>query len=1143
MSSIFFRFSIATLFLGAVLAFVPIRPVVAFENQRVIRMANNPSLSPDGSLLAFSWSGEIWTVSIEGGEATRLTQHPANDSQPKFSPDGNTLAFISDRDGSDQIYTMPARGGIPEQKTFHSEDYQIADWFPDGQSILAISQRDHFWKNPERLIQVDVTQRTSETVLADAYASDAKVSPDGKRILLVREGERWWRKGYEGERASQIWELDVASRQFTELLHEGVDCRWPLWMPNGKGFYFTKGDIHGFDLWRQRIARNGEESKVPKRLAGFPEDSIVQPTLSRDGSTIVFRHLFDFYRFRPGDREKPTRLEIRVAKDIVLSKDRLRRSFSKADQVSFTDDGLELAFIAGGDLWVMDTELKEPIRVTHTDGTESNPVFAPDGKSLWFARSIDGQVDIWKIERKDPSKFWWQQNAFVETQITRSPDAEFDLQFTPNGKNLLFQIAYGDLIRYEIANGESQKLYDGFAELEYSISPDSRWIAYSARDEYFNSDIWLIPTDGNRIATNVSRHPDNDLSPLFSPDGKILAYTGTRGDDEVDVCFVYLQETLDEQTSRERRLQKAVETMKKKREASAKAPNGSNGSKSTSENASNNKPKESTKENTDSTQKLDHEKDGNAPNAMVNPIVIDLDEIHKRVRKISIPDSSERNLLFSSDGKRLAFEATVEGKRGWHTVEFPDQLKPKFLTTNVFFSAKWSKAANGIVGLYEGVPAKLDAGEKLQTYAFTARHECSASGRFREGFHAAWLRMRNIWYDPRMGGRNWDEIRRKYAEVASESQSERDLATIIEMMLGELNGSHLGFTPSVGTTQESSDTPEWKTQIAHLGVRWDESYRGPGLRIRDVIPDGPADRHESQLVAGDIVLAIDGKSVDPAMDLTAILDGVLERDIELTVQRDADEKVEQEELKSDTDNSSKQPRIVRIRPITYARARTLLYEHWLEHNRQLVDKQTDGKLGYLHIRSMDTASFHEFESQLYQVGYGRDGLIIDVRDNGGGFTTDLLLTALTQPQHAITVPRGGKKGYPQDRFVFATWSKPIVVLCNQNSYSNAEIFSHAIKMLGRGKLVGVRTAGGVVSTSSAKITDVGVIRTPFRGWFSLESGRDLELNGAEPDVVIWPQPDELPKGIDRQLEAAAKILLEEVASLPSPPNIQYATER
>ena len=211
---------------------------------------------------------------------------------------------------------------------------------------------------------------------------------------------------------------------------------------------------------------------------------------------------------------------------------------------------------------------------------------------------------------------------------------------------------------------------------------------------------------------------------------------------------------------------------------------------------------------------------------------------------------------------------------------------------------------------------------------------------------------------------------------------------------------------------------------------------------------------------------------------------------------------------------------------------------WIRHNRDLVDKASAGKFGYLHIRSMDMRSFHRFEQELYEVGFGKDALVIDVRENGGGSTTDHLLTALTQPDHAITVPRGGGPGYPHDRRVYATWNKPIVVLCNQNSFSNAEIFAHAIKTLKRGRLVGVPTSGSVISTGGATIMDVGFLRVPFRGWFKIDDGADMELNGAVPHVTIWPLPGEMPAGKDRQLQKAVSLLSGDVKrwqKRPQPP--------
>ncbi|HEX4591366.1 MAG TPA: S41 family peptidase, partial [Gemmataceae bacterium] len=217
----------------------------------------------------------------------------------------------------------------------------------------------------------------------------------------------------------------------------------------------------------------------------------------------------------------------------------------------------------------------------------------------------------------------------------------------------------------------------------------------------------------------------------------------------------------------------------------------------------------------------------------------------------------------------------------------------------------------------------------------------------------------------------------------------------------------------------------------------------------------------------------------------------------------------------------------------------------LADNRAAVEKLSGGKLGYVHIDAMSMPSFWKFEKELYNAGAGKDGLVIDVRENGGGSTTDHLLTALTQPVHAMAVPRGGPAGYPQDRKVYTTWSKPIVVMCNQNSFSNAEIFSHAIKTLNRGHLVGVPTAGGVISTGAAMIMDAGMLRMPTRGWFVINSGEDMELNGAVPDYVVWPEASFVQSGQDSQIAKAVEVLAADVQAWkarPQPP-LRKASER
>ncbi|MEQ1853756.1 MAG: S41 family peptidase, partial [Chthoniobacteraceae bacterium] len=506
------------------------------------------------------------------------------------------------------------------------------------------------------------------------------------------------------------------------------------------------------------------------------------------------------------------------------------------------------------------------------------------------------------------------------------------------------------------------------------------------------------------------------------------------------------------------------------------------------------------------------------------PVRVDLDDIHERIRRITIPNATESGLLWSHDSKKLAFTATIDGKRGTYTIEFPDDLKPKLLAAVAGTDAEWLKHDDQIVCLIEGQPAAISGKGTVTTHRFRAQQATDRAGKQRAVFDQCWRTMRDRFYDERLGNHDWDAVRAKYAPMAAAAPDMHAVVEVVQLMLGELNGSHLGFALNPPTAGAGA----WREETGHPGLRFDPTFAGPGWKVRDVLLNGPAHQRASRIEPGEIVLRIDGRELAPGMDASEVLTGPIERDITLRVRSGGG--VERE---------------VTLRPISHATARKLLYDQWIKENRSLVEKATGGSLGYLHINAMNDESFHRFQKELYAAGAGRDGLIIDVRENGGGSTADHLLTALTQPRHAITVPRGGRPGYPQDRIVYATWHKPIAVLCNQNSFSNAEIFSHAIKTLKRGPLIGVPTAGGVISTGAVNIMGVGTLRLPFRGWYDITTGEDMELHGAQPDHLVWPKPGEMTRGVDAQLQKAIEVLKEDVAAWKQrpEPKLIKASER
>lgn len=1050
-----------------------------------IKLASDLAVSPNGKQIAFFWKGDVWTAPIKGGAARQLTRHPAADRQPAWSPDGKQIAFMSEREGGKQVWVMPAGGGVPRKLTLHTEGFTLEEWMPDGKGLLTSVRRDHFWRWSDRFVVINANgKQERDRPMFDAYGQYASVSPDGKRVLYNREGERWWRKGYTGSRTAQVWLWDAEAKKHTKLLAVD-DARWPTWKPDGKKFYYVGARGKGALNLREYDLATKRDRKITK----FSDDSVVFPAISRDGSVIAFRRLFDFYFLKLGLDETPKKIKLFAPGDVPVARMQ-RRVLNKATEVAFSKDGLELALIAGGDVWVMDTELREPRQITNTPEEESEPVWS--GDNLVFLSSKGGQEDIWQAERADSKKYWWQNDQFNLKKLTNDAATEYNLTLSPDGGRFGFLKERGDFWVMDANGTDARRVFKNWSPPQYDWSPDGKWIVYAVSDNDFNRDIWLRPIDGSRKPFNLSRHPDNEFSPRWSPDGRKIAFTGRRRDTEVDIFYVYIRAEDYEEDSRARRLAKALEKMKKARPPKKPEPKKEEPKKEEPKKA---EPKKDEKKKEDKDE-----------------LKIDFADIHDRIRSVSIPNSGESGLFWSSDSKKLAFTASVAGKRGTYTVTFPDSLKPTLLTATTGSGPRWSGAS--IRWLASGVPGTMSATGKPTSYAFSARQEFDLGKKHRAAFDLCWRSMRDHYYDDAMGNRDWDAIRKKYAPMADDAQDGYTLTLVISLMLGELNGSHLGFYYRGPETAPTAPKPGWTDTTVHLGLRFATAFKGAGLRVRDVLPEGPAAREGSRIKPGEIITHIDGQKIGSDTDLAKLLTGRLDRDIVLKVQTSFRKK--------------KKNREVTLRPISYASASGKLYEKWINDNRAMVNKLSGGKFGYLHIKGMNMSSFYRFEEELYSVGAGKDGIVIDVRENGGGSTTDHLLTILTQPRHAITVPRGGGRGYPQDRKVYASWHKPVVVLCNQNSYSNAEIFSHAIKYLKRGKLVGVPTAGGVISTGGRNIMDLGFLRMPFRGWYLLGSGEDMELHGAVPHHILWPKPGDWPAGRDTQLRRAIGVLKNDV---------------
>ncbi|MBA4119513.1 MAG: hypothetical protein C0513_02265 [Isosphaera sp.] len=690
-----------------------------------------------------------------------------------------------------------------------------------------------------------------------------------------------------------------------------------------------------------------------------------------------------------------------------------------------------------------------------------------------------------------------------------------DPQPSPDGTKLLAIKGLGDLVLIDLFTKQSRVIFAGWDAPQVRWAADSRHVVYERQDLDFNSDLWLQDTAPDAAgalpaATNLTRHPDLDSSPRLSADGKVLYFLAGRGDDgQFDVYAVNLDRTLDGMAGYER-----DEYFKKAAEAAKKRA----------------KPIEPVLWDTP----------GATPPAkpLVEPLVFgDLSDVHLRARVLVGTLGSKNGLEITPGGDRVIFSGAVEGAAGGgaapgapgvpgagdgpgagravYNVSFKNDDR-KTITTGGAGGVAVTRSGDK-VSFVRGGQALTSGinGGRADTLGIDAPVTVDIARLQRQKFLEGARAIGNGFYS--LKGLDWRALSERYAGLAQLTRTPDEFDRVFSLLLGELDGSHTGIT-SPRTNLGAGEAPE----TGFLGVDTDPAPGG--YRVRRVIPRGPADVQGAKLKVGDLITSIDGVRLSadaqspPRTDLHAALSGAAGREVIVSY------------VPAGVPAGGGAEKRSLITPISDGAETNLRYAAETERRRAEVDRLSGGRLGYLHIRGMDAASVRAFERDLYAAAHGKEGLIIDVRDNGGGSTADILLSSLTAPRHTYTVPRGAdaagvpKDSYPRDRRLIYGYNRPITVMINENSFSNAEIFAHAVKTIGRGKLVGTQTFGGVISTGAATLIDGTTVRMPFRGWY-LPDGRDLESNGAAPDIDVPQLPQDEHAGRDAQLSAAVAELM------------------
>lgn len=1178
----------------------------------VVSLARDPAPSPDGKLLAFAWAGDVWVVPIEGGAARRLTVNPADDGGPVWSPDGRQIAFASDRHGSNSVFLMTRDGADVRRLTFADRPETPSGWSPDGQFIYYHSRKAGETVSEARVWRVPASGGQSTRVM-ECLASHAVVSPAGGALVFSRGWSPLARTGYRGSANHDLWLRELESGKFRQLTtFDGTDAL-PQWDGAGRGVYFLSDRDGNHNVWYQPLGDG-----APVAITACAGERVRDFGVSYDGRTLVYAQWDKLFALAlpetPGGGPLAAARELTIeAADDSASKLIDLRSFTRdADECEVSPDGKEIALVVRGEIYVVKSEPDKPTRrVTESAARDRSVTWSPDGKALYFVSDRDGYESIYRARSAEtPARALSDSLRFQSERVTSDARTDRAPAISPDGKLLAFVRERGDLIIRDLKSGAERAFLTGWSAPVARWSPDSKWLAYEVEDSEFNADIWVAPVDGSAAPVNLSRHPDNDSNPQWSADGQIVAFASRRTGADNDLHFVFLARELDEKSTFDLNeyFEKAAERVKKRKppgecvasgEIRLGAPPASQpttGTASSTATASGAAAPPATAPASqpgiedqlrtllrefikdpekDKKEKKDEKKDDEKP----AEYAYDLGSAWKRIRRIAALPEDQVSFALNPDGASVSFVSSHEGAAGLFAVKWNGEDRKKSLAASVG-GLHWTLDGQRLFYLKSGVPgSSKDGGGDAKEHAFTAKMAIVRAEEAAQKWDDAARALGTGFYHPTLKGLDWPGLSAKYRELALRTVTWDEFNAVFELFQGLLNGSHLGISGPQRGGNES---------VGYLGCEFERDFGGAGLRIASILPLSPADRAESKLYVGDVLLKVNGRPVGAGASLDqALINSVGDQliiELAPSAAREAAEaaakaKKPAPEAKQADEGATVKPagaapasqgvvsrpgsevaggaesepprasstgsgastasaassassqaatREVVIRPISYAAYAALAYQAWVEANTRMVEERSGGKVAYLHISGMAEPQFHTFERDLYAIAHGKEALILDVRNNGGGWTADWVMNVLSVKRHAYTIARGGEPGYPQDRLIFYAWTRPTVMMCNQYSYSNAEIVSHAFKTLRRGPLVGTPTFGAVISTGAYSLIDGTTVRMPFRGWY-LPDGTDMEGHGAVPDVLVPQTPEDEEAGGFAQLEAAVQAALDEVA--------------